>query len=219
MGIMRRKQGFTLIELLVVITIIGILAVMITVNWGKMKTYSQRTATISNMRQIGVAFYTYAGENDARLPRRIAGATNVNDKWPKLLHEYLQDIRVYAAVGDQSNYIFRKTDPLSNERNYTSYIMNGYNDVGAFTNEAVEVRLTQLEKPASIILLGTPKNGSTHFYMDMLEGAHGNHSDVLNLELYGNGSCYLFADGSSRFITKDDYDHRLWLVNKEFAVP
>jgi prepilin-type N-terminal cleavage/methylation domain-containing protein len=215
---MRRPQGFTLIELLIVIAIIAILAVMIIANWDKMKNYSQRTATLSNMRQIGVGFYCYAGENDARLPRRVTD-TNTSDKWPKLLAEYLDDIRVYAAVGDRSNYIFQKTDPLSDARNNTSYIMNGYNDLGAFTNEAVEIRLTRLERPASVILLGTPKSGSTHFYMDMLEGPNGNHLDVLNLELYSGGSCYLFADGSARFIKKVDYDPHLWLVDTNFPIP
>jgi len=216
---MRRARGFTLIELLIVIAIVGTLAVMIMANWGTMKSYTQRAATLSNMRQIGVGFYSYASDHDTRLPRRVSGDTNTSDKWPRLLNDYLEDTRVYAAVGDRSNHIFRGADPLSNQRNHTSYIMNGYNDIGAFTNEAVEVRLTQLEKPASVILLGTPKSGSTHFYMDMLEGQHGNHADVLNLELYGKGSCYLFADGSARFLTKAAYDHRLWLVNKDFVVP
>ena len=216
---MRNPRGFTLIELLIVITIISVVAVMVIANWGTMKRYSQRTATLSNMRQIGVAFYGYAGDNDARLPRRVSGDTNATDKWPKLLHDYLQDTRIYAAVGDRSNFIFKGTDPLDNSRNHTSYIMNGYNDLGAHTNQAVEVRLTQLEKPASVILLGTPKSGSTHFYMDMLEGTNGNHIDVLNLTLYGEGSNYLFADGSARFLTTNSYNHQLWLVNKDFPLP
>ncbi len=216
---MRNIRGLTLIELLIVIAIISTLAVMVVANWGNMKLYSQRTATLNNMRQIGVAFYSYAGDNDSRLPRRIAGATNPHDKWPKLLHDYLQDTRVYAAAGDRSNFIFQNKDPLSNSNNHTSYIMNGYNDIGAQTNDAVEVRLTQLEKPASVILLGTPYSGSTHFYMDMLEGENGNHVDVLNLTLYGEGTAYLFADGSARFLTTNMYNPQLWLVNKDFPLP
>lgn len=211
----RNRRGFTLIELLVVIGIIGVLGVMVMLNWGTLKLYSQRTTTISNMRQIGVAFYGYASDNDSRLPCRV----QEGDKWPKLLSTYLDDVKVYAAVGDRNNYIFQNKDPLDNFRNRTSYIMNGYNDIGALTNPAAEVRLPQIEKPTQVILLGTPNSGSTHYYMDMLEGRHGNHIDVLNLTLFGLGTDYLFADGSARFIKKEDYDPQMWLVNRDFQVP
>jgi len=213
-----RKEGYTLIELLVVIAVIGILAAMVIANWTNMKLYSQRTASLSNMRQIGVAFYSYAGDNDQRLPRRVTG-TNDGNKWPKLLSDYLQDVRVYAAVGDRSNYIFQGQDPTDNTHNWTSYIMNGYNDLGAITNSAVEVRLSSLPTPASVILLGTPKSGSGHFYMDMLEGRNGNQVDVLNLTMYGKGSDYLFADGSARFLSTNEYDATMWLVDKDFQIP
>lgn len=215
---MPHGKGFTLLELLVVIAIIGVLAVTVAANWGNLKKYSQRTASLSNLRQIGVAVFTYAGENEMCLPRRVAG-TNDGAKWPRLLADYLGDVRVYAAVGDRSNYIFRGVDPLSDTRNNTSYIMNGYNDLGAYTNAAVEVRINQLDRPAEVILLGTPRPGSGHFYMDMLEGSNGNHQDVLDLVLYGNGSDYLFADGSARFLTTKEYRAEMWLVNRDFPVP
>lgn len=214
---MLRRRGFSLVELLVVIAIIGVLAVMVAANWQNLRLYSQRTASLSNLRQIGVAVFTYAGENEMRLPRRVTD-TNDSAKWPRLLADYLKDVRVYAAVGDRSNYIFRNVDPLSDQRNNTSYIMNGYNDIGAYTNAAVEVRINQLDHPGSIILLGTPHPGSGHFYMDMLEGA-GNHNDVLDLTLYGKGSDYLFADGSARFMTTNEYRAEMWLVNRDFTVP
>ena len=213
-----RIAGFTLIELLIVVAIIGVLAGMVIANWSNMKLYGQRAASLSNIRQIGAAFYSYAGDNDQRLPRRATG-TNNGDKWPKLLSEYLQDVRVYAAVGDRSNYIFQGQDPVDNTHNRTSYIMNGYNDLGAFTNASVEVRLSALPNPANVILLGTPKSGSTHFYMDILEGKNGNQVDVLNLVMYGSGSDYLFADGSARFLSTNEYDATMWLVDKSFQIP
>lgn len=143
----------------------------------------------------------------------------MNDKWPRLLHDYLPRIGVYAAAGDRSNFIFQKQNPLSSERNHTSYIMNGSNDIGAYTNEDVEVRLTQLETPASVILVGRPRSGSTHFYMDMLEGSNGNHVDVLNLTVCGDGSDYLFADRSARYLTANMYNAQLWLVSRDFPEP
>lgn len=216
--LMRRRAAFTLMELLVVIAIIAILGVMILANWKNIQLWSQRSSSLNNLRQMGVAVYNYAGDNDSLLPRRVTG-TNDGDKWPKLLSAYLDDVRVFAAVGDRSNYIFRGKDPLDNSRNYTSYIMNGYNDVGAFTNPQVQVRLSQLPKPASVILFGTPNSGSTHFYMDLLESPHGNQNDVLNLTMYGNGSDYLFADGSAKFMKTNEYDVTMWLVNKDFQIP
>lgn len=211
----KSRRGFTLIELLIVIAIVGVLTVMVALNWGNLRLYAQRTTTINNMRQIGAAFYGYASDNDMRLPAR----TKTGEKWPRLLSAYLDDVKVYAAVGDRSNYIFQKQDPLDDFRNRTSYIMNGYNDLGALTNPAVEVRIIQMQRPSQTILLGTPKSGSTHYYMDMKEGRNGNHVDVLNLTLFGAGTDYLFADGSARFIKKEDYDPRMWLVDTNFVVP
>lgn len=196
--------------------IVGILAALVAINWPHLRLITQRSAALSNMRAIGVAFHLYANEHDSVLPQRTTGTT---DRWPKILSDYLDDIKVYAAVGDGNVNRFDRERLLSNSRNNTSYIMNGYNDVGALDNANVEVRLTQIPHPSQVILLGTPKAGSTHFYMDMLEGKNGNHVDVLNLELYENGSNYLFADGSARFIKKSDYSHRLWLVNPDFTVP
>lgn len=209
-------HGFTLLELLVAIAIVGILAALITTSWPHLRLLTQRSTALNNMRAIGAAFHMYAGEHDGVLPKRTTGEV---DRWPKILAAYLDDIKVYASVGDTTVDRFDRDKLLSNTRNNTSYIMNGYNDVGAYQNANVEVRISQITHPSQVILLGTPKAGSTHFYMDMLEGKNGNHIDVLNLELYDNGSNYLFADGSARFIKKSDYSHQMWLVNPDFVIP
>ncbi len=208
--------GFTLVELLITISIVSMLAALVMVNWPHLRLMTQRSTALNNMRAIGAAFHLYATEHDGVLPQRTTGAT---DKWPRILADYLDDIKVYAAVGDGNVNRFDREQLLSNARNNTSYIMNGYNDVGAYKDAGVQVRITQISRPSQVILLGTPKAGSTHFYMDMLEGKRGNHIDVLDLGLYDKGSNYLFADGSARFIKKADYNHRLWLVNPDFVIP
>lgn len=209
--------GFTLIELLVVIAIVAVLAGLLSsVAFGIFKKKDQ-TAGLSQMRQVGIGFLLFAQDHDFELPGRTREESV--DRWPRALAKYVQDLRVYAAPGDSENWIARGVEPLDNATNNTSYIMNGYNDLGAFEDDSVVVRVNQIDRPGAVLLLGTPKTGSRHFYMDMLEGPNGNHVDVLNLQAYDGGSNYLFADGSARFIAAADYDPRMWLVNPEFALP
>lgn len=210
----RLPTGFTLIELLVVVSILGILAALAVAVTPGIVTRAHRAASLNNLRQIGAGILLYAGEHDNQLP----GRTVTGPKWPVSVHEYLNDIKIFASPGDPENFIRRGADPLSDARNETSYILNGYNDLGAYGDETVIVRMNRVEKPSQVILLGTPNPGSSHFYMDMLEGG-GNHLNVLNLAAYGDGSNYLFADGSSRFIREDDYEHEMWLIDRDFPVP
>jgi prepilin-type N-terminal cleavage/methylation domain-containing protein len=70
----RRNQassaGFTLIELLVVIAIISILAAILFPVFAKAKAAAKKTACLSNLRQLGMAFLLYEGDNDDHYPDR-----------------------------------------------------------------------------------------------------------------------------------------------------
>jgi prepilin-type N-terminal cleavage/methylation domain-containing protein/prepilin-type processing-associated H-X9-DG protein len=237
------KKAFTLIELLVVISILGVLTMLLLPASRKLLNKSDQAVALNNMRQVGLAFHLFAADNDFRLPGRVQANGN---KWPRMLATYLgwksedwsdpaqrDTLKVYAAPGQKSFLTDPTLLPLDNNRNRTSFIMNGYNDVGAFDDPSVDIRINRLPSASEVILLGTPQPNSTHYYMDMLEGKHGNHIDVLNLSAYGDGSNYVFADGSARFITQQDYEQPrdingihynrfgdyLWLVDKAFEVP
>lgn len=65
-----RRRGFTLIELLVVVAIIAVLAALLLPVLSRAKLKARQAACLSNLRQIGVAFSLYQGENNERFPDR-----------------------------------------------------------------------------------------------------------------------------------------------------
>lgn len=66
----RQHEAFTLIELLVVIAIIAILAAILFPVFSQAKEAAKKSACLSNLRQIGTAFFMYQGDYDDRLPDR-----------------------------------------------------------------------------------------------------------------------------------------------------
>ena len=105
---MQRKQGFTLIELLVVIAIIAILAAILFPVFQKVRENARRTACLSNMKQIGLAFIEYSQDADERMPNGsgyYAASNNFQGDgsgWASQLYPNIKSTGVFLCPDDST---------------------------------------------------------------------------------------------------------------------
>ena len=64
---MKRYNGFTLIELLVVIAVIAVLMAILMPVLNRAREQGKRSACLSNLKQLRLAWTMYADDNDGKI--------------------------------------------------------------------------------------------------------------------------------------------------------
>lgn len=117
------KKAFTLIELLVVIAIIAILAAILFPVFAQAKTAAKKTASISNLKQIGLAGVMYITDNEAYPFMSSPSNQTPRTRWADYLYPYIKNEDVFLAPNAEQS-IFGVRWAHNQQKLYGGY---GYN--------------------------------------------------------------------------------------------
>lgn len=147
-----RKNAFTLIELLVVIVIVAVLASVLIPELTKMTLMSRSAQCVSNLRQIGAALLSHAGDHNGQMPTSggtiLYHTTDPNTGlpgWTEQLEPYLGTNRTI--------FICPSSGPIIPNNAQYGYFQ-GCHAAYAATGGAAPVRMPLVAVPSKYILGG-----------------------------------------------------------------
>jgi len=89
-------KGFTLIELLVVIAIIAILAAILFPVFAQAKAAAKTTATLSNIKQVGLGVMMYSNDYDDGTPMyEYTDSNGYACYFPRIMYPYVKNANVF----------------------------------------------------------------------------------------------------------------------------
>lgn len=170
------KGAFTLIELLVVIAIIAILAAILFPVFAQAKAAAKKTATLSNIKQLGLGSLMYAGDYDDIFPKaqsRDQFGNNWANSWAIVSQPYTKNYGIFRSALDGDTNVRDATwnwagvgisFTVNSNSNYIGSSWVAYGPYGMGAGPAGDFWLypsmsqTQITQIASTILIGERNN-------------------------------------------------------------
>jgi|GEM_PF-6479471 len=210
-------SGFTLIELLVVIAIIALLSSLLMPLVKATKTKATGIVFQSNLRQVALALYSLAQDNDGKFPAFYE--TSTGEMWQRRLLPYINettDTPVFRSV---------LRDPIVGDPHpdRRAVALNGKSrgDTGPpgirTVSGASNRRLLSIAYPSQLMLIGA----GAYDKENHLTGVWGSGGSIQAYDIithgvdqyirYNGGNYYAFVDGHVKYITRE------WLLNEAFS--
>jgi prepilin-type N-terminal cleavage/methylation domain-containing protein/prepilin-type processing-associated H-X9-DG protein len=154
-------EAFSLIEVIIAVSVISILAALSLPVLQMVAESSNKTRCLNNLRQLGMAFQSYANDNNGLLPRTdmpVANSTTTI-QWPYVIERYLQIDFLQASRNYET---FRRTPfwcpsektfstPELGRIGYTYAINRELNE--RLYGTASHIRQSQVRSPGSYAVL------------------------------------------------------------------
>ncbi len=205
-----RSRGFTLIELLVVIAIIAILASLLLPALAQAKSRARSTKCMNNLRQIGLAAWLYADDNDGQFPM----SAHQRASW-------VGKLKLYAG----GTNLYRCPDDDHETRNY-SYAINDFLTPQPYGAEHLNFsKLTSIPSPSDTIFMAEIHKefeGSDHFHFaDASGGGYTptSFSGQVAVKRHRNSANYLFAEGHVELLSWPHIEGQLQESGGRFVHP
>ena len=216
------RRAFTLIEILVVIAIIGILSALLFPVLKTARENGRKTACLSNMKELGLAFQQYAQDSRSKYPLAanyqawepgfahwVAGGKNANlvtIVLPTSPTATIADPKSANAANVEGGALFPyvKSTAIyvcpSNE--FRDEIKLSYSMNCALSG----LSTTKVRAPGDTVLLVDEKFPTDGWFYarDYCPGSAGCSTDTLQSAHNGGGNL-LFADGHVKFYTNDQF--------------